>query len=129
MTHNDADRWIVSLHVLLFGKIAKIHVHLPDIFVFYGTAFQVYKYEAPQNSMIKYQVNVIVCVIDGKAILPFDKSEAFAKFEKKHLHIVYQFLLQITLLILFFVFKAKKLQRVGALYHILGCLYLLAFMR
>lgn len=85
---NYADRRVIVCGVLLSGKIAEVEVHLADIVMFDLVDLQVDQDEAAEDAVVEYEINTVVSVVDGDAVLPADKGEAFAKFEEKGLEVV-----------------------------------------
>ena len=46
--------------------------------VLYFIDLQIDQYKATQNTMIKYQINSVMVVIERDALLPSDEGKAFA---------------------------------------------------
>lgn len=50
--------------------------------------FQINQNEAAEDAMVKDEIDPVMGVIEGDAVLPADEGEAFAKFEQKGLEVI-----------------------------------------
>lgn len=87
-TEDDADGRVVAFRVFLCGKIAEVQVHLPDVVVLHVVHFQVNENEAAEDAVVEDEVDPVVGVVQGDAVLSTDEGEAFAQFQKKGLEVV-----------------------------------------
>ncbi len=85
---NDADGRIVTLRVFLGGKVAEIHVHLPDVVMLDFVDFQINENKTAQDAVVENEVHPVVGVVQSDTVLPADEGEAFTKFEKEWLKVV-----------------------------------------
>ena len=113
---------VVVWGIFFLGKISHIHIHLPNVLMSHRILFQINQYEAFQNTMVKDQIHMIVSIPDGEGILPSHKSKALAQFQQKSLKIIYQLLLQITLLILLLTGHPKEFKRISVSYDVFRAL-------
>ena len=74
--------------------------------------FQVNKYKAFQNAMVKNQVNKKMTIGDGDFILPSDKSKTFSQFQEKMFQVLNKLFFQFTFQILILLWNTQKLKNI-----------------
>lgn len=85
---NDADGRVVAFGVLFLGEVAEIHVHLADVVVLDVVHLEVDEDEAAQDAVVEYEIDAVVGVVEGDAVLAADEGEAFAKLQEEGLEVI-----------------------------------------
>jgi hypothetical protein len=63
---------------------------LPDVVVLDVVHFQINEHETAQDAVVEDQIDPIVGIVEGDAILPSNKGEAFTQFKQEGLQVVAQ---------------------------------------
>ena len=76
---DDADGRVVAFRILLGGEVAEVEIHLADVVVLHVVHFQINENEAAEDAVVEDEINPVVGVVQGDAVLPPDEGEAFAQ--------------------------------------------------
>ena len=94
---DDADGRVVALGGFLGGEVAEIHVHLADVVMFDVVDFQIDQDEAAEDAVVEDEIDPVVGVVEGDAVLPADEGEALAEFQEEGLEVIAEESFEISL--------------------------------
>jgi len=66
---DEAHGWVVAGRYLVLAVVVKVDVHLAGVGVAEGTNFEVDQYMAFQNAVVENEVDEVVLVVEGDALL------------------------------------------------------------
>ncbi len=119
-SQDDADGRVVAFGVFLGGKVAEIHVHLPDVVVLDFVDFQINEDEAAEDAVVEDEVHPVVGVVERNPVLTTDEGEAFAEFEQEGLEVVAEAGFEVGLGDVVWLGDFKELKDVGVAQEIGG---------
>ena len=115
---NQPDRRDVPRGHFLLAVVVEVHVHLPGVGVGERPELEVDQHVALEDAVVEDQVDEVVVVVEGDALLPRLEAKAAAHLDQKGLQVVDDGLLQVALSVPRPLLQPQKLQHVGVLHHV-----------
>ena len=122
--HGEADLLLRNVRLV---NVLSGEIHLADVAVFDIIELEVNQNKAAQNTVIKNQINMIVCIVDGNAVLTTDKGKTLAQFQQKGLKMVAEQRFELGFRHLMGFGDFEKFEDIGFTQNIFGLLNDLSF--
>lgn len=124
-SQNYANGWIIVRLTYFCFEIVQVEVHLPNVTMLYLCSLQVNQHIAFQNTVVEHQIHLELSASYLHGVLSAHKCKATSHFQKELLHVVFQSLFQVTLLIAFLFGKSCKFKHERVTDDVLRSLYLM----